>query len=80
MITFYHSKKKSKDDLVMPNRKTVENWGFNKLGLECNEYGEVNCETCLEYYSSNNEVASSSDLIKVQVDKFITGTDVIKKE
>ena len=48
----------------------------------CDEYGEVNliyCKTCSEYYSSNNEVASSSNLIKAQVDRFITGTDVIKK-
>ena len=67
---------------IMPNRKTVENWGFNNLGLECGEYGEVNltyCKTCCEYYSSNNEVALSSNLIKAQVDKFITGMDVIKK-
>ena len=36
-------------------------------------------KTCLEYSSSNNEVASSPNLIKAQVDKFITGTDIIKK-
>ena len=28
----------------MPNRRVVENWGFNNLGLECNEYGEVNLD------------------------------------
>ena len=52
----------------MPNRKTVENWAFNNLGLECDEYGEVMnliyCKTCHEYYSSNNEVASFSNLTK----------------
>ena len=65
----------------MPNRKTVGNWGFNYLGLEFDEYGKVNliyCKTCRKYYS-NNEVALSLDLIKAQVDKFITGMDVIKK-
>ena len=67
----------------MPNRKTVENWGFNSLGLECDEYGKVNliyCKACQKYSSSNNEVALPSNLIKAQVDKFITGTHVIKKE
>ena len=52
----------------MPNRKTVENWAFNNLGVECDEYGEVMnliyCKTCHEYYSSNNEVASFSNLTK----------------
>ena len=58
----------SKDHLIMSNRKATENWGFNNLGLEFNEYGEINmicCRTCCEYYSSNNEVAQSSNL-KVQ--------------
>ena len=67
----------------MPNRKTVENWDFNSLGLECDEYGKVNliyCKACRKYSSSNNEVALPSNLIKAQVDKFITGTNVIKKE
>ena len=32
-----------------------------------------------QYYSSNNEVASASNLIKAQVDKFITGMKIIKK-
>ena len=71
-----------KDHLVMPKRKTVEIWDFNKLGSECDEYGKVNliyCKTCHKYSSSNNEVASSSNLIKAQVDKFITGMAVIKK-
>ena len=52
----------------MPNRKTAENWAFNNLGLECDEYGEVMnliyCKTSHEYYSSNNEVASFSNLTK----------------
>ena len=51
----------------MPNRKTVENWGFSNLGLERDQYGEVNliyCKTCHEYYSSNNEVASFLNLTK----------------
>ena len=58
----------------MQNRKTVKNWGFSNLGLECDEYGKVNliyCKTCHEY-------SSSSNLIKSQVDKFITGMDIIK--
>ena len=65
----------------MSNRKTVEIWGFNKLGLECDEYDKVNLicrKTCRKYSSSNNEVASSSNLIKTQVDRFITGMAVIK--
>ena len=67
----------------MPNRKTVENWEFNNLGLECDEYGEVNliyCKTCHEYYSSNKEIASSWNSITAQVDKLIIGADVIKKK
>ena len=66
----------------MPNRKTVQNWGINNHGLECNEYGKVNliyCKICHKYYSSNNEVASSSYLIRAQVDQFITGSTVTKK-
>lgn len=65
----------------MPNRKKVESWGFNNLGLECNEYGEVSlifCKTCREYYSSN-EISSSSTFIKSQVDKFVAGTTIVKK-
>ena len=67
MTTFYLCKKESTDHLVMQNRKTVEKWSFNNLGLEYDEYGKVNfiyCKTCHEYYFSNNEVASSSNLIK----------------
>ena len=55
--------------------------GFNNLGLDCDEYGKVYliyCKTGHEYYPSNNKVALSSNLIKAQVDKFITGTDIIK--
>ena len=66
----------------MPNRKTVENWGFNNFGLECDGSGEVNLiyyKACREYYSSNNEVASSSNLIKAEVNKLLTVTNVIKK-
>ena len=54
----------------MPNTKTVENWGFNNLGLECDEYDEVNLthhKPCHKYYSPNNEVALPSNLIKAQV-------------
>ena len=39
----------------MSNRKTAENWGFNNLGLECDEYSKVNliyCKTCEYYYYS----------------------------
>ena len=67
----------------MPNRKTVENESFNNLGLQCDEYGKVSLiyrKTCRQYSSSNNEVASSSNLIKAQIDKFITRTDAIKKK
>ena len=74
MTTFYLWKKST-------NRKTVENWGFNNLGLECDEYVKVNliyCKTCHEYYSSNNEVVLSSNLIKAQMNKFITGVNIIK--
>ena len=42
----------SNDIHAMPNRKTVESWGFNNLGYECNEFGEVTvifCKTCHEY-------------------------------
>ena len=66
----------------MPNRKAVENWSFNNLGLEYDEYGKVNliyCKACCKYSSSDNEVALFSNLIKVLVEKFITGTDIIKK-
>ena len=70
----------------MPNRKTVENWGFNNLGV-MNVTSVMNMvkliwyirKHVLKYSSSNNEVASSPNLIKAQVEKSITGTDVIKK-
>ena len=42
----------SNDMHAMPNRKTVESWGFNNLGCECNEFGEVTvifCKICREY-------------------------------
>ena len=67
----------------MPNRKKVESWGFNNLGFECNDDGEVTmifCKTCCEYYSSNKiSSSSSSTFIKAQVVKFVTGTNIIKK-
>ena len=72
----------SSDTHAMPNRKTVESWGFNNLGYECNEYGEVTvifCRTCREYYSTNAISSSSSTLIKSQVDKFVSGTNIVKK-
>ena len=71
----------SNDMHAMPNRKTVESWGFNNLGYECNEFGEVTvifCRTCGEYYSTK-AISSSSILIKLQVDKFVSGTNVVKK-
>ena len=68
---------------AMPNRKKVESWGFNNLGFECNDDGEVTmifCKTSREYYSSNKiSSSSSSTFIKAQVDKFVTGTNIIKK-
>ena len=59
---------------AMPNRKT--------LGYECNEFGEVTvifCKKCCEYYSTNAISSSLSTLIKSQVDKFVSGTNVVKK-
>ena len=67
---------------TMANRKTIESWGFNNLGYECNELGEVTvifCRACCEYYSTNAISSSSSYLIKSQVDKFVSGTNVVKK-
>ena len=67
---------------AMPNRKTLESWGFSNLGYECNEFGEVTvifCGTCREYYSTNAISSSLSTLIKSQVDKFVSGTNVVKK-
>ena len=66
----------------MPNTKTVESWDFNNLGYECSEFGEVTvifCRTCHEYYSTNAISPLSSTLIKWQVDKFVSGTNVVKK-
>ena len=67
---------------AMPNRKTVESWGFNNLGYESNEFGEftvIFCKTYCEYYSTNAISSSSSTLIKSQVDKFASRTNVDKK-
>ena len=72
----------SNDIHAMPNRKTIESWGFNNLGYEGNEFGEVTvifCRTCREYYSTNAISSLSSTLIKLQVDKFVSGTNVVKK-
>lgn len=66
----------------MPNTKTIENWGFNNIVLECDEYDEVNLiyrKPCHKYYSPNNEVPFPSNLIKAQVKKIIIGLVVIKK-
>ena len=66
----------------MPHRKTIGSWGFNNLGCESNEFGEVTlifCKRCCEYYSTNATSSSSSTLIKSQVDKFVSGTNVVKK-
>ena len=63
----------------MPNRKTVENWSINNLGLVCSEVNLIYCKICHKHYSSNNEAASYSNLIKAQVDKFITRPNVITK-
>ena len=65
----------SNDMHAMPNRKTV--------GYECNEFGEVTvifCETSCEYYSTNAIFSLLSTLIKLQVDKFVSGTNVVKKK
>ena len=67
---------------AMPNRKTVESWSFNNLGYESNEFGEVTvifCKTCRKYYSTNTISSLLSTLIKLKVDKFVTGTNVVKK-
>ena len=72
----------TKDTHAMPNRKTVESWGFHNLGYECNEFGEITvifCEICHEYYSTNVISSSSPTLIKLQVDKFVSGTNLVKK-
>ena len=73
----------SSDTHTMANRKTVESWGFNNLGYECNEFGEVTvifCRACCEYYSTNAISSSSSYLIKSQVDNFVSGTNIVKKK
>ena len=54
------------------------------MGYECNEEGEVTfvfCKTCREFYSDQrkHEVVGSSAFIKDQVDKYVTGTSVVKK-
>ena len=54
------------------------------MGYECNEEGEVNfvfCKTCREFYSDQRKhvVVRSSTFIKDQVDKYVTGTSVMKK-
>ena len=72
----------SNDTHAIPNRKTVESWGFNNLGCECNEFDEVTVifrQKCREYYSTNAISSSSSTLIKSQVDKFVSGTNAVKK-
>ena len=65
-------------------KKTVEKWGFKALGYECNEEEEVTftfCKTCREFYSDQrkHKVVVSSAFIKDQVDKYVTGTSVMKK-
>ena len=50
--------------------------------MKANEFGEVTvifCKTCREYYSTNAISSSSSTLIKSQVDKFLSGTNFVKK-
>ena len=45
-------------------------------------FGEVTvifCKTCHEYYSTNTISSSLSALTKWQVDKFVSGTNVVKK-
>ena len=54
------------------------------MGYKCNEEREVTfvfCKTCREFYSDQrkHEVVGSSAFIKEQVDKYITGTSVVKK-
>ena len=69
----------------MPSKKKVESWGFNNLGYECSEDGEVTliyCKTCRDFYSSGNSndgPGSSAAFIKAQVDKYVVGTNVVKK-
>ena len=58
--------------------------GFKALGYKCNEEGEVTFvfyKTCREFYSDQrkHEVVGSSAFIKDQVDKYVAGTSVMKK-
>ena len=67
----------------MPRKKKVDSWGFSCLGYDCNGEGEVIkiwCKTCREFYS-NNDVPSESkkSFIKGQVQKYVDGTTVVKK-
>ena len=64
-------------------KKTVEKWGFKALEYEFNKEGEVTfiCKTCREFYSGQrkHEVVRSSAFTKDQLDKYVTGTSVVKK-
>ena len=58
--------------------------GFKALGYKCNEEGEVTFvfyKTCREFYSDQrkHEVVGSSAFIKDQVDKYVAGTSVMRK-
>lgn len=65
----------------MVKSKTVKGWGFPCLGYECDESENVLkifCTICREFYSTN-AVSDVRGRVEDQVDKFVKGTTVVKK-
>ena len=57
------------------SKKTVDRWGYNNLGYEVDEDGDVTliyCKTCRDYYSSpagtSSSAGSSTEFMKAQRD------------
>ena len=62
--------------------KTVLGWGFSCIGMECSDDGSVSliyCKTCRQFYAKQNCQPCDYGRVEGQVDKFVSGTTLIKK-
>ena len=62
--------------------KTVLGWGFSCVGMECSVDGSVSliyCKTCRQFYAEQNCQPRGYGRVEGQVNKFVSGTTVIKK-
>lgn len=67
----------------MPSKKTIEKWGFNCLGYECDSEGDVTkiwCKLCREYATLVTDIGHfKKGVAKLSSEIFVKGTNIVKK-